>query len=470
MRTPFLGQAYTSRSKNLADQRLINLYPEVVESKSGKDVGAFYMAPGLDLLLTLGIGPIRQVYTFSNGSQLYVVSGFQVFSVTPSLSATLIGTIATGTGLVSFIDNGVQVALFDGLNGYLISAGVLSMISLPASNPSSATIQDGFGLVNAAGTNQFYQSNLDDLSTWNALNFSSADGSPDNIVALWDIHREVWVFKQSNIEIWVDAGLSGFSFQRLDGVFIQHGLAASASVAKVDESLIWLSTNREGQGIVVKSNGYAPVRVSTSAIEREIQGYATMADAIGYTYQQEGHNFYVLNFPTGNATWVFDVRTGAWHQRAAFANGAFSRHWAACHTLFNGLSVVGDYRNGNIYSFNLDTLTDNGTQRKWLRSWRALPKPSPDPVRFDSLSIDMETGAKQVPSGTNPQLVLRHSDDGGHTWSSERFAAAGPIGQTALRVKFNRLGSTRYATGLDRIFELSSTDQFKVALIGAELE
>jgi hypothetical protein len=134
-----------------------------------------------------------------------------------------------------------------------------------------------------------------------------------------------------------------------------------------------------------------------------------------------------------------------------------------------GPVIIGDYRNGNIYAFDLDAQTDAGTQRKWLRTWRALKEPTTQPTRFSQLRIDMQTGA-DVPDGTNPQVVLRWSDDGGHAWSIEWFRSAGATGETTWRVVFNRLGSTKRATGLDRIFELSSTDPFRVALLGAVLK
>jgi hypothetical protein len=134
-----------------------------------------------------------------------------------------------------------------------------------------------------------------------------------------------------------------------------------------------------------------------------------------------------------------------------------------------GQGVLGDFRNGNLYAFNPKTLTDNGTQRKWLRRWLALPAGSSDPKQFYSLYIDIQTGIG-VPDGENPQVVLRWSDDGGFTWSHERFASVGMSGQTARGLKFNRLGGTRRYGGSDRIFEISSTDAFLLSILGAEVD
>ncbi|HXJ61893.1 MAG TPA: hypothetical protein VNU68_35085 [Verrucomicrobiae bacterium] len=134
-----------------------------------------------------------------------------------------------------------------------------------------------------------------------------------------------------------------------------------------------------------------------------------------------------------------------------------------------GRGVLGDYRNGNLYAFNPATLTDNGTQRRWLRRWRALPATTNQAVRFHWLSVDMQTGAGIVPDA-RPQVVLRWSDDGGHTFSDERIIPVGREGETNFTVKANRLGATRRFSGADRIFELSSSDPFVTAILDAEVD
>lgn len=473
MKTPFLGPFSVSRSPNLSDNQLINLYPTLVDTKDGKEVGAFYMTPGLTLLATLGRGPVRGFNVM--GSTLYAVSGNQLFAVTTGYIASVIGTLNTASGAVSMINNGLQVAIFDGINGYVVQPGnVFAVIVLPFTKPQTASYQDSFGLVNEGGTNNWYQSNSFDLATWAPLNFSIADAQPNPIVSVNEIHREQWLFKNNGIEIWVDAGLPGFAFQRLEGVYVECGCAAAFSIAKAGEHFIFLSEDDQGARTIRITNGYGvPDRISTHSVESIIQGYATVSDAIAYCYQQLGNLFYVITFPSANATWCYDIGTSAqagipmWHRRAAFLNGQFSRHQSNCYIYFNSQAVVGDFSNGNLYALDTSSPTDNGVLRKWVRSWRALAKPVMEPVAFSSLQIDMQTGVG-VNAGTNPLVVLRWTDDGGHNWSNELFAPAGKTGQTAKRVLFRRLGATRRDTGLDRIWELSSTDAFGVNLMGAE--
>jgi hypothetical protein len=195
-----------------------------------------------------------------------------------------------------------------------------------------------------------------------------------------------------------------------------------------------------------------------------------MSDAIAFTYQQDGHSFYVLTFPSAQATWVYDAATGAWHERAGFANGQFIRHRANCQMFFSEEVVVGDFENGNIYAYDLDQFSDGDFAQKWLRSWRALPTGQNNLKRTaqHSLQIDMQTGVGvNTGQGSNPQVMLRWSDDGGHTWSNEHWMSAGKIGAYGTRAIRRRLGMTMKLR--DRVYEISGTDPVKIAIVGAEL-
>ena len=528
MKTPILGSSYVARSVNAADSRMVNLFPEVVP-EGGKEPAFLNRAPGLRLLATAGSGPIRGLWQF--GGYGYVVSGTQLYRVNASWTATLLGPVS-GSGPVSMADNGTQLFIACNPDGFIYdsSTGVLQQITDP-DFPGAVTVGylDGYFVFNEPNSQRIWVTSLLDGLSVDALDFASAEGAPDQLVSLIVDHREAWLFGTNSVEVWYDAGLADFPLSRIQGAFNEIGCAAPYSVAKLDNGLFWLGSDARGQGIVYRSNGYTGVRMSTHAVEWQIQQYGNLSDAIGYTYQQDGHAFYVLVFPTANTTWVYDVATGAWHERAGFANGHFVRHRSNCQMSYNSEIVVGDYQNGNLYAFDLDVYADNGAAQKWLRSWRALPTGANSLKRTaqHSLQLDCESGVGLngldfydlvdllategyvflydaegdpvldesgnpilVPidaagdllvtesgdpllitavtvQGADPQVMLRWSDDGGHTWSNEHWKSLGRIGRYGTRVIWRRLGMTMKLR--DRVYELSGTDPVKIAIMGAEL-
>jgi hypothetical protein len=502
MRTPILGSSYVTRSVNAADNRMVNLFPEVIP-EGGKEPGFLNRAPGLNFLQTIGTGPIRGLWVAKiSTSVFYVVSGVQVYKLSSTTGTpTLIGTVS-GTGPVSIADNGTQI--FFACNGpsfiYNIDTNVFGPITDP-DFPGAVTVGflDGYFVFNEPNSQRVWVTALLDGYDINALDFASAEGSPDGLVAINVDHREAWLFGSDSVEVWYDAGLADFPLTRIQGAFNELGCAAAFSVAKLDNTLFWLGTDARGQGIVYKANGYNGQRVSTHAVEWQIQQYGNISDAIAYTYQQDGHGFYVLTFPSANATWVYDAATQAWHERAGWDNGSFTRHRSNCQCNFGGNIIVGDYQNGNIYTLDLDTYADNGQIQRWLRSWRALATGTNNLKRTaqHSLQLDAQAGFLLTPvtegvylitedgfrliteSYENlidettisvnppPQFMLRWSDDGGHTWSNEHWAQGGAVGAYGTRIFWRRLGMTLKLR--DRVYELSGTDPIQIAIMGADL-
>lgn len=502
MKTPILGSSYVARSINAADNLMVNLFPEVVP-EGGKEAAFLSRAPGLRLLATVGTGPIRGLWTF--GGVGYVVSGRELYKITSAWSATLLGTV-NGFGSVSMSDNGTQLFIAANPTGYIYNAGtgVFAEITDP-DFPGATTVGylDGYFVFNEPNSQRIWITSLLDGTSVDPLDFASAEGSPDNVVALLVDHRECWVFGTNSTEVWYDAGTADFPLAPIQGAFNEIGCIAPYSVAKLDNSVFWLGSDARGRGIVYRANGYTGVRVSTHAIEWQIQQYDNLDDAIAYTYQQDGHAFYVLTFPRANASWVFDVATGAWHERAAWDGNEFIRHRSNCVMNFGNEIVVGDYQNGNLYALDLETYSDNGSTQRWVRRWRALPTGQNSLKRTvqHSLQLDCEagvgvsgvaandtvflvadtgdylvtdagdylitTGGAIATQGVDPQVMLRWSDDGGHTWSSEHWREMGRIGETGKRVIWRRLGMTQKLR--DRVYEISGSDPVKIAIMGAEL-
>ena len=471
MKTPILGSAYVARSVNAADNRMVNLFPEAVP-EAGKEPGFLNRCPGLRIVATVGSGPIRGLWSHSN--ILYVVSGTEFYKVTTSYVATKIGDVS-GTGPVSMADNGTQ--LFIACNGpsYIYNYSTLAFGQITDPDFAGAVnvgYLDGYFVFNEPNSQRVWVTALLDGTSIDPLEFASAEGSPDGLVALIVDHREAWLFGTDSTEVWYNSGDADFPLTRIQGAFNEIGCVAAYSVAKLDNGIFWLGADARGQGIVYRANGYTGQRVSTHAIEYAIQSYSTISDAVAYTYQQEGHAFYVLCFPTAGKTWVYDVSVDAWHERAGFLAGDFVRHRGNCHANYQGLPHIGDYETGTVYVFDLSIFTDGGVTQKWLRSWRALPSGANNLKRtvHHSLQLDAETGVGltgEAVVGVNPQVMLRFSDDGGHTWSNEKWTSLGAIGTYGTRAIWRRLGMTTKLR--DRVYEVSGTDPVKIVILGAEL-
>ena len=503
MKTPILGSAYVARSVNAAANRMVNMFPETIP-EGGLEPAFLQRCPGLKFHQSIGTGPIRGLWAHqTRGEDFYVVSGFEVFKLT-GLDATPIklGNV-TGTGPVSIADNGTQIFFACNPDAFIYDESDDSFTQITDPDfPGAATVGylDGYFVFNEPNSQRIWVTQLYDGFQVEPLDFASAEGSPDGVVGLIVDHRECWVFGTDSTEVWYNAGGQDFPLAPIQGAFNEIGCVAPHSIAKMDNTVFWLGADARGQGIIFRAVGYTAQRISTHAIEWRIQNYKNMTDAVAYTYQQDGHSFYVISFPEADETWVFDAATGVWHQRSSYTaravtegafyqqaftqdafysssfvnpsstTGRFSRHRSNCQCNFQGDIVVGDYDNGNLYTLDLDVYDDNGIAQRWLRAWRALAPGRNDLKRtaHHSLQLECETGVgADMGIGENPQAMLRWSDDGGHTWSNEHWVSMGRIGATGVRAIWRRLGMTLKLR--DRVYEVSGSDPVKLYVTGAEL-
>jgi hypothetical protein len=306
MKTPILGSSYVVRSPNAADARMVNLYPEIIP-EGGKEPAYLQRCPGMELIASVGTGPIRGLWNREN--DIYIASGSEMYKMTPDIAITKLGDI-TGTGPVSMADNGLQLFIACNPDGFIynFTTNVFAQITDP-DFPGAVTVGylDGYFVFNEPNSQRIWVTALLDGLSVDPLDFASAEGSPDGLVAVMIDHREAWLFGTNSTEVWYNSGNPDFPLERIQGAYNEIGCIAPYSVAKLDNTTFWLGADARGRGIVYRANGYQAVRVSTHAVEFAIQKYADMSDALAYTYQQDGHAFYVLVFPTADTTWVYDA-------------------------------------------------------------------------------------------------------------------------------------------------------------------
>lgn len=328
---------------------------------------------------------------------------------------------------------------------------------------------DGWLIFNVPGTQRFY-TNAPQTYTliFDGAFFALKDSSTDNLVTHMENNREWWGVGERTSEVWYDAGGGTFALSRIPGVSPQLGCSAAQSIARLGDSLCWLAQSERGQNVVVKTEQYSYSVISDHGVETAIASYPLISDAIGYTYEDQGHLFYVLTFPTADKTWVFDVQSKAWHERASFdpTTGAFHRHKSNCFVNFQDIRMVGDYQAPLVYNMSRKFYTDGDTPLVGIRRGPILwSRENRKRVFHASLQIDFAPGqGLQTGQGDDPQAMLRWSDDAGATWGNEHWTTIGKAGRTKNRAMWRRLGEAR-----NRVYEMTISDPVNRDIVGATL-
>lgn len=466
MKINLVGQTDPARSHVISANRLVNMYAQR-ETADAKEPASLIRCPGLKEVFHSSFANVeaRGAWSASNGSS-FVVLGNKLCRVN---NGGIISqwTLDSSIGPVSMRDNGLQLILVDGTSGYILTLSNDTFAKITDSDfPNGArTVAyiDTYFIVGMPNTQQFFISNQMDGTAWDALDFFAAEGSPDFLKALTENHRELWLFGARTTEVWASTTDADFPFQRMS--FVEQGIAAWASIAKMDNSLFWLGANENGAGVVYRANGYTPQRISTPAIEWEISNYSRIDDAVAFAYSMEGHSFYVLNFPTANKTRVYDAATGLWHERAYSQNGEYSRWRANCHLMIGNDHYVGDYTNGKVYLLSSSIYDDDGQEMLCMRSVRVKGNEM-KPISFSKLVLDVNLGdGLPTGQGSDPKANLRISDDGGRSFHTNREITLGKKGNYTARAEAWGLGQSR-----DRVFEITVSDPVEFVIVGAYVE
>ena len=416
--------------------------------------------------------------------------------LTPMTSPTFTASISGSTMTVTNISSGV-LGPFQSISGSGVTSGTTITAGIPLGpgqtgtftvSPSQTVSSTAMTAVDGAFTAASYVSEVDGFFIygnpgtiqWGSSSYGSPvspnvppsigykDGSSDNLMSMIAVNRELFLMGERTSEVWIDNGAFPFPFSRLPGVSTQHGCVAPYSVSRLGESFAWLARDTRGQNYVYQMNGYVPQRISTFAVEYAVSTYAVISDARAYTYQQGGHEFYVLTFPSADVTWVYDIVTGLWHKRAyRDANNVLHRDRGNCGAVFsNNTIVIGDWDNGNLYALDQSVYTDAGGVPLYRLRRSPHMTQNLNRVRYYSLQIQFEPGTGiSSGQGSNPQAMMQWSDDGGFTWSPESWTEIGAMGAYRIRAIWRRLGIAR-----DRVFQVVVTDPVKCAIISAELK
>lgn len=447
--------SYQLRSPPASPARIVNCFPEGLPPDASYPV-YLARAPGIKAWATAGSGPIIAMHEALDS--LYVVSGRELYLVDSNGSATLLGDIGP-PGNVDIDSNFDTVVVVNEPDGFTWDTGTstfaqITDVDFTDRGAGDVEFLDNFLLFREPDSGRMFGTGLGTVA-FAALDFVTAEGSPDLLNGMKTDHRQILLFGNRTIESYENTGVAGFPFEPCISGLIELGCANGKTVANLDNTLFWLASDFT----VRRLEGITPVRISTYGIEQKI-AKASIATGFAFSYTMDGHLFYVLSFSSG--TFIWDQTASTWHERQS--SGLDNWRVGSYSTAFN-LQLVGDSTSNKIGILDFDTYDE------WsdtvIMEWTYQPIYAEGSSAFhDRLEIILETGVGlPTGQGSDPEMMMEYSDDGGLTFDFLPTKKIGKIGKTRARVQWNALGSSR-----ERVYRGSVSDPVAITITDTIIE
>jgi hypothetical protein len=451
----FIGGTDVSQSSLANGERTMNWYVERLASPNAAAQLVLYPTPGVETVATLATQAAGRGHFFEDGREFAVI-GTSFIEIDINGTTTVYGTVAVDANPATIStngDGGGQLFITSGNNGYNFDLTTNTLSQVRTGATTMGAHLDGYFLALDAATSTLYLSDLLDGTTWDALQYAQRSIGSDPWVSMKVSGRFVWLFGSKTSEVWYNQGTFPFPFAPHSSGFVPYGTAAPFSPTLVSGALMWIAATEHGQGAVVHAAGFVPTVVATFAIHAANDGYQTIADAIGDTYEDLGHTFYLLSYPRANVTLCYDATQNLnipaemrWTERGTWmSESARYEAWRPLYHVFAfGEHRMLDRTQGTVYRLS-NTSGVDVDDRPIRRMRRAAALSTENRRTFvPELEVLHEPGLGVVDAAdTDPVMALRISRDGGKTWGSERTRTAGALGHYDTRAIWTRCGSAR---------------------------
>jgi hypothetical protein len=463
------GGATQSKSSVITSEGRTNVYFDIQDSPDRAPVAA-YGTPGATLLHTLSSYPSRGLYFMQSKGVLISVNFNKVYAINAQNVIIFTGELPNADdylGSVSMADNGNQLLIITNTHGYCISVtGLFTTFTivditgvLPANGATNCCYLDGYFVVGEKNSQKFYISHLYDGLLWDALDFASAEASPDTLNAVYALNGYLYLLGYLTTELWANSGDPLFPFTRVQGAMAKYGSVTPHTLSAKDDIVVGLYQNRLGQLSVGALSGTNFTPLSSPDIDYWLNKYKNPELGRGFVYSLNGRYFYQITFPNDERTWLYDFKSFAWTSLSSWGS-QFSIVGTGASYFSN--IIVSDRTTGNLYRLSADVFTENGAQIVREIVFNQVFADSQNFTLVSRVRAWFETGQGLVDpdaQGYNPTVYLQVSRDAGHTWGSWMQTTLGKIGNYTDRAEWRRLGQARTWS-----FKVRMTDPVKFVL------
>lgn len=443
MLKPLPVHSYALNARSAASSRVVNVYAEAGPTGGNSPV-ILRTVPGIRAHATLAGGG-RGLHACKLG--LFAIAGNTLYRIANG-EGTALGTVP-GVKRTIMADNGQQIVITTDQLARVWTGTAMEQITdtgFDGRRPGACAFLDNYIVFVDENSGRFFSSDLTDALEYDALDFATAEASPDDLVTLEVDHRQLVLIGTHTTELWYNSGATGFPFERVPGGVIELGGLAKHGVTKQDNSVYWLASDRTARRL----NGSTPVRISTHGVEEKWRDYARVDDCQCFGFTSMGHLFVVFRFPDAGAAWLYDATTNEWSERESY----LGLPWRVVDSVeWNGVTYVQDAETGSVGILDGETFTEWGDtlRAEWTYTgvWDGGRR-----VFHQEMELGIETGVGlSSGQGNDPMVSLSASDDGGRTYRSLPVKSIGKQGEYRKRVRWHRLGSASH-----RVYKMSFSD------------
>jgi hypothetical protein len=452
-----IGPSYRLADRKSGIERSVNLFMRQVEGV-GEDLRVVLDSPP-GLVEVHDLGDDVRGWAEAEG-RWFVVAGFKLYEIEASGTVTERGSLASVYGYVGMKPGSQQLVLVDGAHGYVFDLQGNDFAQITSGGwRGSADVDelDGYFIFVAPDSDQFYISAIDDGSTLDALDFSSADAAPDLIRRHIVYRRELFIFGAHSCEVWIDSGDADFPFVRYNSTPIDVGIVGPRAIALASDCPVWIGQTTRGRGYVYQMQGHQPLRISTQAIEEVLEGSSDISQAVMWSYMTDGNEFVGITAPGLDTALVYDFSTQQWHERAELDGTDMVPMRGESVLFHDGAHYV--YRGSKIYRLDKTTAAIDGAPMLRERTWPHLVTPTMELMPYRSLDLACSTGQGDA------SISLEISNDGGYNFDAPLIRSLGAVGRWMQRVRWLFLGQSR-----DRVFRLRCHSTAKLTIHSANVE
>lgn len=419
------GQNFTEHPLNIVGSSTFGRYPKIsIEKTYNLFVSDGWLVPyaGYELAIPASafdgalVGRALQASTkinrligvFDDRAYLININFDQKKQKVTSYQAIHIGTLQTSKGVVYISENNKpQVVFSDGTSIYVYDTTLSPMFQVVTTSfiPGFIDFHDTYILC-AATADGFYSPPAS--NTWRLSAQNDATSFPDDAASIGLLETKsditqavvrvpskgnmVFVFGKTVTEPWFDVGYQLFPYQRNTSYNLDYGCLNPATIASLDEIVIWLGVNEKAGPILMYSNGGTPIEVTTDGFNYVLSNLEDPSDSQGFIFKQDGHLFYHINFYTDNLSFFVDFLEDGTHKIYHSCDEHFNYFIASSVAFFNNQYYFVSRNNGNLYAFDTIFTTFDGAEIPRLRVCKNVRDKQQEPFITNDIGFTIECG------------------------------------------------------------------------------